>query len=177
MKIKTILAVFVFISLADMAFSINVKFTNLQCEEFDKPFATFAQCRLKAINRYKVALNLHVVLHQVPVNNISLNAQLLQKGNGYRPFMYNDTMDFCKFLKNPSRFMFWKIVWTNAIRPFSNINHTCPYDHDIIVDNVVLKSEMFQLIPFPPNEYMVRLKVGAYNHYKAEVRIFFQISN
>uniref|UniRef100_A0A1I8PET1 MD-2-related lipid-recognition domain-containing protein n=1 Tax=Stomoxys calcitrans TaxID=35570 RepID=A0A1I8PET1_STOCA len=155
----------------------KTKFTNLQCDEFDKPFATFKTCRLKALSRHQVSLNVHVQLHQVPVNNVTINAQLLRKGydNGYKPFMYNNTADFCQFLKSSSRYMFWKIIFFKIVRPISNINHSCPFDHDIIVKDLILDSSMLELMPFPTNEYMVRLKVAAYNHYKAEVRVYLSI--
>ncbi|XP_059220380.1 uncharacterized protein LOC106095155 [Stomoxys calcitrans] len=110
----------------------KTKFTNLQCDEFDKPFATFKTCRLKALSRHQVSLNVHVQLHQVPVNNVTINAQLLRKGydNGYKPFMYNNTADFCQFLKSSSRYMFWKIIFFKIVRPISNINHSCPFDQN-----------------------------------------------
>ncbi|XP_013117855.1 uncharacterized protein LOC106095156 [Stomoxys calcitrans] len=168
---------FVVLVVVQANWAIKIKFTNLQCDEYDKPFANFEKCRLKAIDRHRVALNVTVALHQIPVNNVSLNVQLLKKGNGYRPFMYNNTMDFCQFLKTPSRYMFWKIVFLRMVRPASNINHTCPFDHNIIVQNLILDSSMLDLIPFPADDYMMRFKVGAYNHYKAEVRAFIQIYN
>uniref|UniRef100_A0A1I8NL96 Uncharacterized protein n=1 Tax=Musca domestica TaxID=7370 RepID=A0A1I8NL96_MUSDO len=157
--------------------SRKVKFTKLECFELDKPFATIKKCQLKALSRYRSALFVHVALHQVPVNNVSVNARFFRKGsNGYRLFMYNNTLDFCAFLKNPNRFMFWKIVFTNLILPFSNINHTCPFDHDIIVEKLILDSEMFKMIPFPADEYMAKVKVAAYNHFKAEIKAYLQIS-
>uniref|UniRef100_A0A1I8NJ66 Uncharacterized protein n=1 Tax=Musca domestica TaxID=7370 RepID=A0A1I8NJ66_MUSDO len=156
--------------------SRRAKITRVQCLELDKPFATIPKCHLKALSRYMSAFSIHVVLHQVPVNNVSFNAALYRKGNnGYRPFMYNNTVDFCRFYRNPNRFMFWKIVFFNIIAPYTNINHTCPFDHDIIVENLTLNSEMFKLIPFPEDQYMVRVKVGAYNHYKAEIKAYVEI--
>ncbi|XP_058978967.1 uncharacterized protein LOC101900992 isoform X2 [Musca domestica] len=159
------------------AFALRAKITRVECKEFDKAFASITKCYLKALSRYKSAFSLYVALHQVPVDNVTFNAALFRKGNnGYCPFMYNHTVDFCRFYKNPNRFMFWKIVFFNIVAPASNINHTCPYDHDIILEKLVLDSEMFKLIPFPADEYMVRVKIAAYNHYKAEIRAYIQIS-
>ncbi|XP_061386035.1 uncharacterized protein LOC133320958 [Musca vetustissima] len=59
---------------------------------------------------------------------------------------------------------------SNGYRPFM-YNNT----HDIIVKNLILDSKMFRMIPFPANEYSVRIKVVAYNHYKAEIRVYVQI--
>ncbi|XP_037827550.1 uncharacterized protein LOC119615613 [Lucilia sericata] len=159
-----------------MTHSLTVKFTKFYCFEFDKPFADIPKCYLKVLARDKVGLNLHVRLHQVPVPNVSVNAAFLIKGStqNYRPFLYNTTLDFCKFLKNPNRYPFWKIVYF-IIKPSSNINHTCPYSHDIIVQRLILDSSMFKFIPFPSGDYLVILKVAAYNDYKAEVRAYFSI--
>ncbi|XP_073838103.1 uncharacterized protein [Musca autumnalis] len=174
MKLGLLLAI-TFITIEDST-SLQVKLTKLECLEFDKPFATFKNCSLKALSRYKTALNIRVALHQVPVTNVTVNGQFFRKGsNGYRLFMYNNTVDFCAFLRNGNRFMFWKIIFSKLIQPFSNINHTCPFDHDIIVENLILDGEMFKLIPFQTDEYMINFRVAAYNHYKAEVRSYLTI--
>ncbi|XP_059217516.1 uncharacterized protein LOC106088993 [Stomoxys calcitrans] len=153
---------------------IKVKFFNLECEEYDRPFATFEKCYLKAVARDVVSMQLHVALHKTPINNISLHAQLFQRGMGYRPFMYNTTLDFCEFRKKPTRSMFWKIVF-DMVSPYTNANHTCPYDHDIIIKDWSLQPDMFKLIPFPENDYMVMLQFGAYNIYRAKVKVYVRI--
>ncbi|XP_013110300.2 uncharacterized protein LOC106089079 [Stomoxys calcitrans] len=119
-------------------------------------------------------MHLHVQLHEVPINNITLNVQFFQKGNGYRPFLYNNTMDLCEFFKHPKRFMFWKILY-DCFRPYSNVNHTCPYDHDIIIENLILNTEMMTLIPFPENDYMIQLQFAAYDVYRAKVKVYLRI--
>ncbi|XP_061386036.1 uncharacterized protein LOC133320959 [Musca vetustissima] len=168
--------IFLTLTICNLTSALKAKFTKLECFEYDKPFATIPKCYLKALSRYRTALNVHVALHQVPVNNVSFNGAFYQKSNnGYRPLMYNNTVDFCSFYKNPNRFVFWKIIFFNIIAPSSNINHTCPYNHDIIVKNLILDGEMFRMIPFPPNEYSFRIKVAAYNHDKAEIRANVQI--
>lgn len=50
-----------------------IKFTNIVCEEFDKSFADFKECKLKVMGRNKVALRLTVRLFQVPVRNITVS--------------------------------------------------------------------------------------------------------
>ncbi|XP_019893110.1 uncharacterized protein LOC109612994 [Musca domestica] len=164
-------------TILSLAYALKAKLTRVECLEFDKAFATIPKCYLKALSRYRSAFSLHVALHQVPVTNVSFNAAFFRKGNnGYRLFMYNNTVDFCSFYKNPNRFIFWKIVFFNIIAPSSNINHTCPFDHDIIVEKLILDSEMFKMIPFPADEYMAKVKVAAYNHFKAEIKAYLQIS-
>uniref|UniRef100_A0A1I8P6G0 Uncharacterized protein n=1 Tax=Stomoxys calcitrans TaxID=35570 RepID=A0A1I8P6G0_STOCA len=101
----------------------------------------------------------------------TVNVSLWKKVSGYRPFLYNVTEDFCKFLRNRKKIPFLKIV-SDILLKDSNINHTCPFNHDIIVNNLILKEEMFKYLPLPNGEYMFQFKVGAYNDWKADVRAY-----
>ncbi|XP_075160411.1 uncharacterized protein LOC142233396 [Haematobia irritans] len=155
---------------------VYLKFTNLECESFNKSVASFEKCKLKALARHNVSLDIYIKLNVLPVSEIMLNAQLLHKGNGYRPFMYNDTMDFCRFMKNPKRWMFWKIVW-DAVMPSTNLNHTCPVVHDIVVNQLSLNPEMMKLVPFPANTYLVRLTFFNTQYRGLEVRVYITVYN
>uniref|UniRef100_A0A1I8PF82 Uncharacterized protein n=1 Tax=Stomoxys calcitrans TaxID=35570 RepID=A0A1I8PF82_STOCA len=155
---------------------INLKFTNLECETFNKSVASFEKCQLKALGRHNVSANVNIKINVLPVDNVMLNAQLFHKGSGYRPFLYNDTLDFCRFMKNPKRWMFWKIVW-DAVKPHTNMNHTCPVDHDIVVANLSLSPDMIKLIPFPANSYMLRLKFFNQLYRGFEIRVYISLYN
>ncbi|XP_049315061.1 uncharacterized protein LOC125778988 isoform X2 [Bactrocera dorsalis] len=150
------------------------KLTNIDCKAFDKPFADFKSCRLHVPKRGEIALSLHVRLFQIPVNNVSVNLAFFKKVSGYRPFLYNVSVDFCSFMANKKRFPFPNIFYS-LFKKDSNINHTCPYNHDIIVKNLVLRDEMFGRLPVPAGEYLFKLMVGAYNEWKAEVKAYFTI--
>uniref|UniRef100_A0A1I8PBL3 Uncharacterized protein n=2 Tax=Stomoxys calcitrans TaxID=35570 RepID=A0A1I8PBL3_STOCA len=113
-------------------------------------------------------------MHQLPLTNMTVNAQLFVRGNGYRPFLYNDTLDFCQFVRNPNRYMFWKIVY-QIQKPYSNVNHTCPFNHDVIIDGLILNAEMLRLIPFPSNDYMIQMKYAFFNIYRLKVNIYLKI--
>ncbi|XP_050332809.1 uncharacterized protein LOC126760998 isoform X2 [Bactrocera neohumeralis] len=148
------------------------RLTNIDCKAFDKPFADFKSCRLHVPKRGEIALSLHVRLFQIPVNNI--NVSFFKKASGYRPFLYNISANFCEVMANKKRFPFLKIFF-DIIAKDSNINHTCPYNHDIIVKNLVLRDDMFGRLPVPAGEYLFRLMVGAYNEWKADVKAYFSI--
>ncbi|XP_065365645.1 uncharacterized protein LOC135958682 [Calliphora vicina] len=151
-----------------------VKFTKLECQAYDKSYAEFKLCQLKAVGRDKIALNINVNLHERPLNNITLSAQLFRKSHDFRPFLYNDTFDFCLFMKNSNRFLFWKTL-VQDLSHFSNINHTCPYDHDIIVKNMILEESILKHLPFPSNDYMIQLKISSFNDLKMRVKIYIVI--
>uniref|UniRef100_A0A1I8P909 MD-2-related lipid-recognition domain-containing protein n=1 Tax=Stomoxys calcitrans TaxID=35570 RepID=A0A1I8P909_STOCA len=137
---------------------VFLKFTNLECESFDKSLTSFDKCRLKALGRHNVSLNIYIKFNPslYPMNNIKINAQFHQRGS-FGPYIYNDTMSFCEFMKNPKRWMFWKIIW-EAILPATNMNHSCPVNHDVIIKDLSLKEDMMTMIPFPPNTYQIRLR-------------------
>ncbi|XP_019892852.2 uncharacterized protein LOC109612856 isoform X1 [Musca domestica] len=157
-------------------YDTSVRFTNIKCAAFHPDFATFQQCQLKVIARGVIGLNVHVKLWQLPVNNISVNLALFKKFSGYKPFLYNITVDLCKYLKNPRKHPFLDLFHRVIVND-SNINHTCPYNHDIIVKNVLLNENNFKYLPLPRGEYRFDLKVAAYNDWKADVKAFIDISN
>ncbi|XP_061396019.1 uncharacterized protein LOC133331654 [Musca vetustissima] len=132
------------------------------------------ECTLKVIGRGKIGLYVYAKLWQLPINNISINVAILKKTNGYRPFLYNVTTNFCQFLANRKKYPFID-VFVGILVKDSNINHTCPYNHDIIVKNLVLDINKLKYLPFPRGEYRIDLKVAAYNDWKADVKTYFQI--
>ncbi|XP_005190284.4 uncharacterized protein LOC101891550 [Musca domestica] len=113
---------------------------------------------------------------QLPVNNISINLSLFKKLNGYRPFLYNFSVDMCKFFKNPKKYPFVQL-YHHIIVNESNINHTCPYNHDLIVKDVFLHESKFKNLPLPRGEYRFDLKVSAYNDLKGEIKAYIDISS
>ncbi|XP_043951472.1 uncharacterized protein LOC108031338 isoform X2 [Drosophila biarmipes] len=103
------------------------KFTNIKCTCYEKSFCELRRCELKVLGRGVVGLFLHAQANQLPINTSSCVLTLFRRFNGYRPFLYNITVDICSFLKNRKRYPFFDLVY-DGIRNFSNINHTCPYN-------------------------------------------------
>ncbi|XP_073811935.1 uncharacterized protein [Musca autumnalis] len=159
-----------------VAIDVAVRFTNIKCQTFHPEFATFEKCDLKVIGRGIIGLNVYVKMWHLPVNNISVNMALFRKGNGYRPFLYNVTADFCRYLKNRRKHPLVDIFMRTVMKD-SNINHTCPYNHDIIVKDLVFNVINLKYIPLPGGEYRFDLKVGAYNDWKADVKIYLDFSD
>ncbi|XP_018785893.1 PREDICTED: uncharacterized protein LOC108967098 [Bactrocera latifrons] len=150
----------------------RTKFTNIKCNSLDKKFADFDKCRLSVPSRGVIALTVDVKVFQVPVTNISINLALFKKATGFRPFLYNVTVDFCDFMANKKRYPFVNI-FVNIFIKQSNINHTCPFNHELIVKNLILRDEMFDRMPVPEGEYLFKLMVAAYNDWKADVGVYF----
>ncbi|XP_075150387.1 uncharacterized protein LOC142224495 [Haematobia irritans] len=151
----------------------SVRFTNINCTSLDPEFSSFSVCSLKMIRRNTVGLNITCNLHKIPVTNVSINVSIFKRSNGYHPYMLNISTDFCKFAKNRNKQPLFKILADFLLRN-SNINHECPFDHDLVARNLVLDQKLFSYIPLQTGDYMFRLIVAAYNDWKADVKVFFK---
>ncbi|KAH8303928.1 hypothetical protein KR059_005238, partial [Drosophila kikkawai] len=130
------------------------KVTNMKCKCYDKTFCAFNQCELKLLGRGKVGVYVYVKVHQLPVTKV-----IFASLSGYRPFLYNVTVDFCDFILHKTRFPWFKIAH-EAISKFSNLNHSCPYNNDIIVSKMILNDGMLEKTPFPTGSYMFQIIAG-----------------
>lgn len=76
---------------------IRGAFYNLNkvvCHAFDKSYVEFATCEMKIRSRGVAVFNLNMTLHKKPVHSVVLNLELFKKSNGYRPFLFNQSIDF-----------------------------------------------------------------------------------
>ncbi|KAH8285143.1 hypothetical protein KR054_005704 [Drosophila jambulina] len=141
-----------------------VEFSNLKCETMDKDFADFEYCYLRSVNRTYKYMTIKVRLFQVSITKAKVNFALYQRLNGLKPFLYNVTIDGCKFLKNPKSNMvvsyFYDFIKNNSkflknpksnmvvsyfydfIKNNSNLNHPCPYD---VSTRYTFKSRIIEL--------------------------------
>ncbi|XP_062133081.1 uncharacterized protein LOC133843499 isoform X2 [Drosophila sulfurigaster albostrigata] len=146
------------------------RFTNIMCKSYNKTFGEFETCRLNVLGRGVIGVQLHLKLYIVPINTVSSNLSVLRRYNGFKPFMYNTTLDFCKFAKQSKKLSFEKLV-LDAIATKSNLNHTCPYTHDIIVNNLVFNDNFLQSLPLPQGEYKIQMLFGSDNIWRVQVDI------
>ncbi|XP_016972340.1 uncharacterized protein LOC108039766 [Drosophila rhopaloa] len=101
-----------------------VKMTNADCKSYNKSWVAIHYCRLKAYSRNKTSLNINATFWE-PANNISLKMKMMKKASGYKPFLFDYTIDACEFMRKRNQ-PFAKILW-NLIKDVSTVNHTCPY--------------------------------------------------
>ncbi|XP_062133909.1 uncharacterized protein LOC133844093 [Drosophila sulfurigaster albostrigata] len=133
--------------------AIIFKFTNAVCESYNKSWVVINNCRLRAINRNKTVLNINITfLH--PCNDIFVAVQLFKRANGYKPWLFKATVDACQFTRksyNPTIILIYSLF-----KEFSNINHTCPYMGDQIIQGFYLRPEILRL-PYPTGEYLLEM--------------------
>ncbi|KNC28488.1 hypothetical protein FF38_05559, partial [Lucilia cuprina] len=69
-------------------------------------------------------------------SDIKIHCQLLQKvQNNYRPFLYNDIIDWCDLVNTQRPHILWNFIYETT-KKYSNLNHTCPL-------NAMLKYYLF----------------------------------
>ncbi|EDV57335.1 uncharacterized protein LOC6542275 [Drosophila erecta] len=134
----------------------KLEFTNIKCITHDPEFLVVDYCFLKSINRTYKYLSVKAHLFQKPVTKVKVNAATFQRLNGYKPFLYNVTVDACRFFKNqksnPVAFYLY-----NLFKDYSNLNHSCPYDHDIILEKLSINhvnKQVTDVLPVPHGDYL-----------------------
>ncbi|KAH8306095.1 hypothetical protein KR018_001261, partial [Drosophila ironensis] len=153
----------------------KLEFSNIKCESEDLEFLEFEYCHLKSINRTYKYLSVKAQLHQIPVTKTKVTFVLMKRLNGYKPFLYNVTIDGCKFLKNPKANPIAKFLY-DFFRENSNMNHCCPYNHDIILDRLPtthLNHQLTNVLPFPSGDYLFHTRWYAYDKIRAIVDVYF----
>jgi len=104
--------------------AVVFRFKNFECKTYNQSWFVFQHCRLKAVSRDRVLLNMNgTVLH--PVHNIHLHAKMFKRASGFKPWVLDSFIDGCRFMRKHND-PFIAIIY-NMANEFSNINHTCPF--------------------------------------------------
>ncbi|XP_016958186.1 uncharacterized protein LOC108030080 [Drosophila biarmipes] len=176
-KLKLLLHFLLALQLVSGASSL-VEFKNIKCEAVDKEFCTFEYCHMKSVNRTYKYISLRAKLFKLPVTNAKVNGALYQRLNGYKPFLYNITVDCCLFLKNQKSNPVASFFY-DSFKGFSNLNHSCPYNHDIVLDKLTAESvnhRVTNILPFPEGEYMLNFNWMVYGSSRAVFKIYFALT-
>ncbi|KQS51985.1 uncharacterized protein LOC26526272 [Drosophila erecta] len=154
------------------------EFTNINCSSIDMKVGEYEYCYLKSINRsYKYASG-KFKLHQTPLTHMKINCMLWKRFNGYKPFLYNITFEFCKFLKNKKTNQVIKFLF-DSFSSYSNLNHSCPYSGDLYVDKLpigFLNHRVTEILPVPEGKYMLEFHFFTLNSNFARLQVHFIIS-
>ncbi|KAH8288706.1 hypothetical protein KR054_008287 [Drosophila jambulina] len=156
---------------SDALFKLN----NIKCNCYDRSFCEFRICQLKVLGRGKVGLSIHVKVHQLPINNSRWAVTLFRRLNGYKPFLFNMSVDVCQFFRHKKRHPFFNMVY-EGFRNFSNVNHTCPYNHDLVVDRMVLDDKMISKAPVPNGFYKLSITVQTEGVGRGEIDVHAEVN-
>ncbi|KAH8365062.1 hypothetical protein KR084_000353 [Drosophila pseudotakahashii] len=170
------------------------RFTNMLCESYNESYASFKKCKLNLLGRGRVGADFYLKLFQLPINNSwvssptkikvnfflqyfcllpQINWAIYRRYNGFRPFIYNVSTDLCQLLAKKNVLSFEGLVM-NAIMTRSNLNHSCPYNHDIILDNLEFSDDFLKTLPLPQGDYKIELRFATYKVWRVQVTMFIK---
>ncbi|KAH8390185.1 hypothetical protein KR200_009262, partial [Drosophila serrata] len=132
------------------------EFTNLKCTSFNKSALKIEKCFLKSINRtYKYA-SFQSRFDQLPLTNVMIHVQVFKRLSGYKPFLFNFTVDGCLFLSGKRN----KVTqfFYDLISPYSNITHPCPYNHNVYIELPItyVNHILDTVLPVPEGNYLIQ---------------------
>ncbi|XP_023165262.2 uncharacterized protein LOC111595670 [Drosophila hydei] len=146
-------------------------FTKAECRTLDPEFCNFESCEIFSTNN-KTNLDIYVKMHyKNPINQVSVALAAYKTTRNNRVSIFNETIDFCLFMRQSFASKFSAIA-TGPILKISNINHTCPYQHDIIIKGIINNFNFFSGMPAPKGNYVLYMRVSAFKKWKAEVQFY-----
>ncbi|XP_017002544.2 uncharacterized protein [Drosophila takahashii] len=84
------------------------------------------QCDIKAIDRKRNMLNINAILNKT-VSEFEIDFKMVKREiGGWHPFLYEMRVDVCQFFKNRRKFFIPNLIYS-FMKPFTTVNHTCPY--------------------------------------------------
>nr|ACD81774.1 IP20668p [Drosophila melanogaster] len=175
-RINLILAILIFYSIIKT--NSRFEFTNLNCTVFDLRVGEFENCNLKSINRSYKYVSGKYKLNQIPLPRMKVNFIMWKRLNGYRPFLYNITADACKFVENPKSNPVLKYIF-DSFSAYSNMNHSCPYTSDLIVERLpigFMNLRVTEILPFPEGNYLFEFHFSRRKSIFASTQVYFTIS-
>ncbi|KAH8356668.1 hypothetical protein KR200_004290, partial [Drosophila serrata] len=157
----------------------RAEFTNFVCTSMNKDFADFDYCVLKAVNRTYKYVSMKLTLYEKPLKSLRVNFALYKRANGYKPFLYNQTVDGCKFFKNPKSNIVTQYFF-GFIKEITNLSHPCPYNEDFTMEKLSLEMVNYRitnLLPFPEGEYMFQAIWTGNNKGSVVFKLYIQLTN
>ncbi|ALC41250.1 CG33632, partial [Drosophila busckii] len=149
----------------------KVKFTGIECRTVDKSFCNVQKCEMKAVSRGVKEISIYVKMLQVPVSNLTVGLKVKRRAHSARP-MYQVIVDGCKFIqttrRNPVANAVYKFLKFDT---YSNLNHSCPYDHDLIMDRMRVDDSLSFQMPIGLGSFVIQTHWFAYNVLRGTINI------
>ncbi|XP_017002782.2 uncharacterized protein [Drosophila takahashii] len=158
----------------------RVEFSNIKCTSHDLEFVAYEACYLKSVNRtYKYA-TVKSRLLKLPITNAIINIALFQRLNGYKPFLYNVSVDACRFLKTKRSNPVITYLLNLFVRHSNLLNTTCPYKPYINVEKLTasfLNNQMTNVLQFPEGDYLFESKWFNNKTHRSTVNVYVTINS
>uniref|UniRef100_A0A1I8NMT4 MD-2-related lipid-recognition domain-containing protein n=1 Tax=Stomoxys calcitrans TaxID=35570 RepID=A0A1I8NMT4_STOCA len=116
----------------------------INCTSRDPTFAKFALCRLGNIKKNVREFSFHNRIFQ-PIQECIIRIEATYTMEKKPIVLLNATCDGCELMRTRKRYVAVRKMF-DLIGKNTNLNHTCPYNHDVIGKNLTLD---LQKVPFP----------------------------
>ncbi|XP_051859480.1 uncharacterized protein LOC117568019 isoform X3 [Drosophila albomicans] len=152
-----------------------VRITGLSCQVVDPMFCRFENCVLKAKSRDFKELSMVVRLLQIPVDNITLRVEFFRRSYTSQSILQFE-IDGCQYWRNKRRNPIAKTLYMLfRLENFTNVNHSCPYNHDIIVDRMQINRNLNMPLPLAKDDYTILAYWSAYKVLRSIISITMQV--
>ncbi|EDW74163.1 uncharacterized protein Dwil_GK21529 [Drosophila willistoni] len=151
--------------------------SSIECNSNNDSYARIDLCELKPVGRGVKEMSVIVKLFDKPISNASFGLEFRRRGYFTQP-IYKYVVDACLFLRNKKR-----NPLANAFYDFlqlankSNMNHTCPYNHDLIVDRFRVDKNLKFNLPIEKGDYTVEVFLHTYNVLRGTFNANLEIRN
>ncbi|KAL7736639.1 hypothetical protein ACLKA6_015275 [Drosophila palustris] len=132
---------------------------------------------MKPVRRGVKEVNMVVRLLQVPITNVSVRAEILRRGYSTKS-LYQFEIDCCQFWltkrRNPMAQAVYKFL---RLGTYSNANHSCPYNNDIIIDHLPIDKDLNLPLPIGKGEYVLKMYWKTYNVLRSTIDLNLKITD
>ncbi|XP_030570156.1 uncharacterized protein LOC115769478 [Drosophila novamexicana] len=150
--------------------------SRAECKSLDLAFCYFKSCEMWSKNG-RTKINFFVaVRYKEPVDDITINLALYRITKTYRMPIINETIDYCAF----SSQSFASRLFNYAVLPVfknSNMNFSCPFQPDVIVNGTVSDNSLITEIPAPKGNYIFNFRLAAFKKWKVDIKIYSKVVN
>ncbi|XP_022231856.1 uncharacterized protein LOC111080509 isoform X2 [Drosophila obscura] len=123
-------------------------------------------CKIKAINRKQNSINIGYRIKKTAGSQLMIRLELFKRANGWRPFLYNITLNVCEFFdsvknKNSPNGMLFSLAFY-YINPYLKSPMKCPFRENSTVEIMNFVSDVNKLrtrFPIENGEYAAQFSV------------------
>ncbi|XP_017484829.1 PREDICTED: uncharacterized protein LOC108373446 isoform X2 [Rhagoletis zephyria] len=152
---------------------------SMECKSLDLKFSRVAQCKLKALRPDVTEVTMEAILLQKskPLDNITIWATVRRRGVQVGKPLLEFRVDLCAFMRNTRRNLLAELAYKIlGFEKWSNINHTCPYKHDLLVNKYPFDGKrMGRFVPLQEGRYSLVGKWFFYDILRIILTVHFQV--
>ncbi|XP_049308679.1 uncharacterized protein LOC125777634 [Bactrocera dorsalis] len=148
----------------------------MHCKSVSKYFS-ISQCKFKALRRGITEVTVEITVLRKPINNATVRGEVRKRGVETGKPLMDFQIDACAFQRNKNRNVIANLVYQfMGLEKWSNMNHTCPYNHDLLLKQYPFNGwTMGKLVPLPLGHYTVTTFWASYNMDGVQVDVYFEL--